>query len=82
VPYIPQGRRKAIRDGEFGKIQSPGELNFQITDVCIQYADFYGEVYSVYNEIIGALECAKQEFYRKMVAPYEDLKCEKNGEVF
>lgn len=30
----------------------------------------------------GALRCAQLEFYRKVVAPYEDLKCETNGEVF
>ena len=38
--------------------------------------------YHAYNEIIGVLECVKQEFYRRMVAPYEDKKCEENGDVF
>jgi len=34
------------------------------------------------NEAIGALECTKLEFYRRMVAPYEDKRCEENGDVF
>jgi hypothetical protein len=38
--------------------------------------------YSDYNEIIGVLECAKMEFYRRLAAPYEDSKIIVNGDVF
>ena len=34
------------------------------------------------NELIGALECAKQELYRRVVAPYEEDKIEENGDVY
>jgi len=38
--------------------------------------------YSDYNEMIGILECAKLELYRKHAAPYEEQKIEENGDVF
>jgi hypothetical protein len=34
------------------------------------------------NNIIGVLECAKQEFYRKVCSPYEDQKSKDNGNVY
>ena len=80
-PYIPQERRDELSDGT---PRNAGELNYTITDMILYYlASQYGESsYHAYNEIMGVLECVKQEFYRKMVAPYEDRKCEKNGDVF
>jgi hypothetical protein len=38
--------------------------------------------YSKINEVIGVLECAKQELYRRVASPYEDSKKEANGDVF
>jgi hypothetical protein len=38
--------------------------------------------YSKINAVIGILECAKQEFYRKAAAPYEDRKADINGDVY
>jgi len=34
------------------------------------------------NAIIGALECAKLELYRRVAAPYEDDKIAENGDVY
>ena len=34
------------------------------------------------NAIIGALECAKLELYRRVAAPYEDDKIIENGDVY
>ena len=31
--------------------------------------------------MIGALECCKQEYYRTVVGPYEDMKIDENGDV-
>jgi len=31
--------------------------------------------------MIGVLECVKQEFYRRKVAPYEDIKIIENGDI-
>ena len=37
--------------------------------------------YADINELIGALECAKLEFYRRKAAPYEDKKAVENGDL-
>ena len=56
-----------------------GELNYVITKLLLsnkgdgKYKDF--------NELIGMLECCKQEFYRQHIAPYEDKKIKENGDV-
>jgi hypothetical protein len=33
------------------------------------------------HAVIGAMEAAKLEFYRRIVSPYEDGKIEENGDV-
>jgi len=38
--------------------------------------------YSVYNRLIGVLECVKQEYYRRKIASYEDEKIIENGDVY
>ena len=55
-----------------------GHLNYIITKLLhmtipIRYND--------YNNLIGMLECAKMELYRRKIAPYEDIKIEQNGDV-
>lgn len=37
--------------------------------------------YNTANAIAGVLECVKQEFYRKQVAPYEEEKIKENGDI-
>ena len=37
--------------------------------------------YQAINDIIGALESAKLEFYRRPVAIYEDKKIIENGDI-
>jgi hypothetical protein len=32
--------------------------------------------------MIGALECAKLELYRRLASPYEDLKIADNGDIY
>jgi hypothetical protein len=77
MPYIPQ------EDRDEASLGGPsGEFNFLITSACIKRAELRGHRYSVYNDIIGALECAKLEMYRRMVAPYEDIKIKENGDVY
>lgn len=33
-------------------------------------------------DVLGTLECVKLEFYRRVVAPYEDKKCAENGDAY
>ena len=58
-----------------------GDLNYcisKLTNTLLQDNLKYAEV----NRIIGALECAKLEIYRRLVSPYEDEKVVENGDVF
>ena len=57
-----------------------GELNYIISRLCDA---MLGEVrYSKINSLIGVLECAKLELYRRVAAPYEDDKIDENGDVY
>lgn len=97
MPYIKKEDRKefdasinaladAIAKKNHDNCSLPcGDLNYSITrlihrvldnpqfDIRVGYAD--------YNEMIGMLECAKLELYRRKVAPYEDEKIKENGDV-
>jgi hypothetical protein len=59
-----------------------GELIYVLTREVEKYRLFHGDCYQTFNDIIGALEGAKQEFYRRIVAPYEDKKMIENGDVY
>lgn len=37
--------------------------------------------YERFNAAMGALECAKQELYRRAIAPYEDAAIKRNGDI-
>lgn len=57
-----------------------GELNYSITKLLLALKG--AGKYKDYNELVGALESAKLEFYRREIAPYEDIKVEENGDVY
>jgi GTP cyclohydrolase II len=78
MPYIEKQYRREAQ-------QTPltvGELNYAITSVILSYLDITPMSYSTINDIIGALEGAKLEFYRRVAVPYEELKKEQNGDVY
>jgi len=55
-----------------------GVINYIVTKMLKK---IYPARYYHYNKAIGVLECIKQEFYRRIVAPYEDKKMLENGDV-
>ena len=79
MPYINQDRRM---DLIFFNPENAGELNYQFTLIAKQYVCNKGESYQTYNDIIGALECCKQELYRKKIGIYENQKEVENGTVW
>lgn len=81
MPYISKESRKDIWETQRPP-DSPGELNYLLTNICLQYVDYNTPGYTIYNDVIGALEACKLEFYRRAVAPYEDKKIEENGDVY
>lgn len=92
MPYIKDNYRKELKesiDQLAQKIQSihqknpeqtrDGLLNFAVTELLNEV--FPDARYTDFNELIGFLECCKLEYYRKKIAPYEDLKEQENGSV-
>ena len=79
MPYIEQECRRELFDGRAP--ETPGELNFAVTRLLTIYLGDRPS-YTMYNEVIGVLECAKLELYRRMIAPYEAEKCKANGDVY
>lgn len=83
MPYIHQSRRNQINSRVNGHcLEGSGELNYAITKLIQDYLPETYPSYGAFNEAIGALECAKLELYRRQVAVFEDMKRDKNGEVF
>ncbi len=62
-------------------ITNPGNLNYTITKIINAWLG-HTPNYAKYNEVIGVLECAKLELYRRKVSEYEDQKCRENGDVY
>lgn len=81
MPYITLDARTRLDKG--AKPETPGELNYAITRLVDEYLIQKGGIrYTHVNEVIGALECAKLELYRRVAAPYEDQKLSETGDVY
>ena len=76
MPYIKQEDRS-----EYLSPSTAGELNYCITKLLVSYWIEKGN-YQGINDILGALEGAKMEFYRRVAVPYEDKKIFENGDVY
>lgn len=90
MPYIkPEDREKfksptdgyCIIEDLAGIIENCGELNYVITVICQNYIKQKGLRYQNINDVVGALEGAKLELYRRVASKYEDAKIEENGDV-
>lgn len=81
MPYIEKKKREQL-SSSLPDPATPGELNFAICMMAKQYLDKTKKSYQHYNEVIGVLECAKLEIYRRLVSTYEDKKNLENRDVF
>lgn len=84
MPYIIQEHRALLDPQLFDisqNIVSQGELNYCITVLLHRYVKQKGITYSVLNDCLGVLDAAGKEFYRTIVAPYENKKIEENGDI-
>ena len=77
MPYIKQENRAKAEISP----TNPGELNYAFTQL-INYYWGLDPNYQSINDIIGALEGAKMEFYRRVAVPYEEQKIKENGDVY
>ena len=78
MPYIDKVYREMANE----EPMTAGELNYKITQVLIEYQISKSLNYQTLNDILGALEGAKSEFYRRVVVPYEEAAKERNGDVY
>ena len=64
-------------------MENAGELNYMLTMVIQDYLGAPESLtYMKINDIMGALEGAKLEFYRRIAVPYENTKLSVNGDVY
>ncbi|MCS6770389.1 MAG: hypothetical protein NZ570_08150 [Candidatus Caldarchaeum sp.] len=88
MPYIPQKERAELDDEIDMLVQKlsktpaekmDGKLNYVITRLLVK---LYPPSYFNYNRALGVLSAVAHEFYRRRVAPYEDVKIRENGDVY
>ena len=81
MPYVDNKSRTRLDAGS--PPETAGELNYLVTKLVDNYLLSKGELrYVNINEVMGVLECAKQEFYRRVAASYEDNKKHEYGEIY
>lgn len=80
MAHISKAARETIDMAPIGAIgfRSPKELSYAIMALMSQYV---GNDPGMYQEALGAVETAKQEFYRTKVKPYEKQCQFENGDV-
>jgi len=91
MPYIPQEKRDKL-EPHLQKLgvellnEPDGVWNYVITSLIGRWFAAFGErnlaKYEDYEKVIGLLESIKLEFYRRLMASYEDKKCLENGDVY
>jgi hypothetical protein len=91
MPYIPPEDRDAydeviqtlVEDFFHAGSDWKGHMNYVVSSIIAGLIDSWdGPRYSQINDLIGVLECIKLELYRRIAAPYEDIKAEENGDVY
>jgi len=85
MPYIKGNLRdkydKILSEFKEKTPGTEGELNYIISSmlkICWEQSD---QSYYVANSLIGVMECAKLEFYRRTVSEYELEKMKENGDI-
>ncbi len=97
MPYVKQEQRKAIDPAVDALVVAIEKATTEAwpadkreePDGCLNYAittllqkTIAPNRYVKFERVIGILECAKLEMYRRGVAPYENKKAREHGDVF
>jgi len=84
MPYIKQHHREHMRQQtSFPLMAGPGQLNFFLCETYKEYLRQRGEWrYQDLNDILGAIEGSRAEFYEHVIKLYEQKKIEENGTVW
>lgn len=90
MPYIIPDKRKNYDSFVFVLAQAMkqgghdnGDLNYCISKLVHEWLICHpqGLRYDAASDAMKAMDCATREFYRVVVAPYEDAKRKENGPV-
>lgn len=89
MPYTKQERRQLL-DNHARRVaddlhfmgDEQGDLNYFYTRVGVHLLAKQGMGYTTASHIRAAMDDASAEWYRRVMADYEDLKCEENGDVY
>lgn len=87
MPYIEPEDRKKYHLAVANVIHKldradwhPGHINFVIYSI-LKAAWIRNASYTNGNKLLGVLDGVGKEFYRRLLAPYEDEKMDENGDV-
>lgn len=92
MPYLNYDKKEFLNnhkeiDNLVNKIynnnDSGGMLCFVVYKLMVDLARKQGDIlrFGYLSKILSEVDCAKLEFYRRIVAPYEDKKIIENGDV-
>ena len=91
MPYIDETKREGLENAltsivcrivATDEADQAGMLNYCISTLLSKALTAQGTNYRKINELIGVLECAQLELYRRVGSPYEDEKKDSNGDVY
>ena len=90
MPYIPKHSRQVFDNSVSEIVEnltlfatkpvSSGEINYVISSIIWRIFDQLPS-YTLANDLVGVLECVKQEFIRRRLNDYEDKKILENGDL-
>jgi hypothetical protein len=84
MPYIKQDEREILLGSTLDKLcsseLSEGQVNY-IISIILKRQFFANRCYREANKLVGAVECAKQEFIRRYLNAMEDEKIIQNGDI-
>jgi len=86
MPYVDKETRELLNREiselliDLEEYNEPGNINYVLSNI-IWHLFNLNPCYETANSLLGVLEAVKQEFYRRKVAPYEDLKIGQNGDL-
>ena len=84
MPYISEERRQVFDrhlDAIGAELENGGEINYCVYRLCLRFLERQGMSYNKAMIPFSALGAAQMELYRRVVAPYEDIKIAENGDV-
>jgi len=89
MPYIKREHRGVLDKDVEELIEALKKIKDNDLDGCFNYTItkianslYGGGGYAVYARLMGTLDCVGREFYRRVIAPYEDMKIRENGDVY